>query len=127
MLESPGSSESCGAPRLTDPERRNHYLTALGQWECYGYVILKPRNEQRLRDALSEYDVTLEWLCGQMFDHREDVEEIPERRPGYEHRFHYDFALTGPGGQRIYVETVLDMEPDPMDSRIVIVSIHDAD
>ncbi len=109
---------------LTDPERKKHYFTALEAWGCEGYVILKPKSEERLTSDLDGYGFNMKLLRREMWACRDKVKEIREKR-GYDDPFHYDFVLTAPDGRQVYVETVLDMRLDPTDSTIVIVSIHD--
>lgn len=110
---------------LTDPERKKHYFTALDQREVTGYVILKPSAAQRLLGVMSDYGFTLRSLCSEMASHRGQVKEVRETRSDFEHDFHYDFILPSPDGRSVYVETVLNMELDPLDSTVVIVSIHE--
>jgi hypothetical protein len=95
------------------------------QWATTGYVLLKPSAAARLRETLSAFGLTFRGLCEEMAARRETVKEVVETRSGYEHEFHYDFILPLPDDRKLYVETVLDMESDPFDSRIVVVSVHE--
>jgi hypothetical protein len=110
-------------PPLTDEETLAKYKEVLADWKFSGFVQWKPRAAEELQRHLRGY--TQKAIAELMYKHRDAVDQTPETRDEYRHRYshHYDFRI-GIGGQRIYIETVLDYAED--DSTIVVVNIKPA-
>jgi hypothetical protein len=114
-------------PPLADPERRAHYQTALSFWNVSGYVNWTPRaSEWVLRNFQGLTMREIVRLMHEYVTTGGEIDEVRERREEWsEHDFHYDLRFVIEG-RRVYVETRLEVGPEPDDSTITVVNIHDA-
>jgi hypothetical protein len=114
--------------RLTNPERLEHYQTALSFWSCTCYVHWKQLAAEWVYANLE--GLTVQGIGQLMFEHVSaggEIDEVEETRPQWrvDCPFHYALRFALPDGRRAYVETILDMGKEPDDSTINVVSIHD--
>lgn len=114
---------------LTDPERRQAYEDALGNWAFAGYVEFKLTEQCRswIRQALGISVNDLSRLMHEYVDAGGEIDEVRETRPEWSsaHEFHYDLRLTIEGVS-VYVETRLhDCQPfSPDRPWIQVVNVH---
>ncbi len=113
-------------PRLQDPVLLARYQQALANRRYTGYVEWKDVAQAWVREHLN--NLPLRALAEQMYNHVKaggEIDQVPERRPEWNHYdYHYDLRFTI-AGRNVYVETLLHDE-DPDDPTIYVVSIHDA-
>jgi len=114
-------------PPLTDPERLEHYRSALSRWGCSYYVTYTQLAAEWLRSELGIGTREFSQLLWEYVVLREGrIDEVRETRDEYTgHEFHHDLRLEI-DGRMIYVETRLLMETDIEDTTIKVVNVHDA-
>jgi hypothetical protein len=117
-------------PSLTDPERLQAYLNALGNWSFGGYVIFD-LTQQAIDWMHREFpNISVRDLARLMHEYVEsggEIDEVRETRPEWsdKHEFHYDLrfvALDKP----VYVETrLIYCKPFvPDEPTIEVVNVH---
>jgi hypothetical protein len=108
---------------LSDGDMLAKYKEVLADWKFSGFIQWKPRAAEALRKHLPGY--TQKAIAELMYKLRDAVDQTPETRDEYRHRYshHYDFRIPV-GGQRVYIETVLDYAED--DATVTVVNIKPA-
>jgi len=111
---------------LTDQAVIAHFVDALREWRCEGFVVWKPVAAEWVRNNLEGH--TPNEIAKLMHEYVEaggEIDQVRERRSDWEdsNQFHFDFRPSL-GGRRLYIETTLRMtSTGPV---VRVVSIHDA-
>ena len=113
-------------PPVTDAEELERYRGLLKEWKFTGFIQWKRRAAEWLRDNLGNH-LPQQGIGQLMYEHREEVQQTPETREEYRHRyrFHYDFRLCI-DTRRIYIETAFHCGATESDSTIWVVNIKPA-
>ena len=112
--------------RLTDPERLQCYLNALANCRFTGFIELRPRVAEWLRQELGMSERAFKNLLFTFVSAGGEIDEIAETRPEWsDFDHHYDLRPIV-AGKAVYVETLLmySKPTDPDDPRIAVVNVH---
>jgi hypothetical protein len=110
---------------LQDPDILGIYRFCLSRWDCSGAIVWKqPALDFVYRDLSG---CTPRFVASILHKHVQGGGKIREKREDREEwmadEFHYDLVFEI-NGRRIYAETLLLREQEPIDSAIYIVSMH---